>query len=127
MVYQIYFLSKDEKQSGRGTTMFDIEYYMKKNEIDGSTWYSEVHCLPCVDGLTHFLKEQRANDEFDYDEFIKNGMEIQEIRGLLYETYDNKPKVYKEANYFHYHVFGEILEKKIHAFADKYGLFINVD
>lgn len=44
--------------------------------------------------------------DFDFEEFIKEGTEIQELRGLLYERFNNKPK---------------------EDFANKYKLYLNKD
>ena len=126
MTYQIYYISKDEQNNSRGYTLFDIEYYQKQSEIL-KDWYSEIHCLPIVEGIAHFLKDNINNKDFPFEEFVKDADEIQDIRGLLYERYDNKPKSHTDANHFHYHVFGKTLKEKIDKFANKYGLSINID
>lgn len=124
MIYQIYYTTKEEKN--RDYVLFDIEYYLKK--IDNSEkWYSEIHCLPLVKGISYFIKERLNNKDFNFDEFIKDATGIQEIRGLLYERYDNKPKSKSEASNFHYKIFGKILEGMLNDFANKYGLYINRD
>ncbi len=46
---------------------------------------------------------------------------------MLYERYDNKPKSYTDAHIFHYRIFGKVLEETVDKFANKYGLFINID
>ena len=127
MTYQIYYMSKDSKNIERCNVMFDIEYYMEKSEVKNDYWFSEIHCLPCVKGIVTFLKDKRNDENFNYDEFIELAEEIQEIRGLLYERYNNKPKPYDEARDFYHKVFGKILKEKIEAFANKYNLFINRD
>ena len=122
MTYQLYYTAKD----GRDYVLFDIEYYLKK--IDNSEkWYSEIHCLPLVKGISYFIKERLNNKDFNFDEFIKDATDIQEIRGLLHERYDNKPKPKSEASNFHYKIFGKILEGMLNDFANKYGLYINRD
>ena len=127
MTYQIYYKPETSAENSRGYVMFDIEYYRKQSQLKYK-WFSDISCLPCVEGLTHFLKDKFNEDiNFDIEEFIKEGTEIQELRGLLYERFNNKPKENKEANHFHYHVFGETLEKLLNNFADKYGLYINKD
>jgi pyruvate/oxaloacetate carboxyltransferase len=120
-------MPKGSKDNNRGNVMFDIEYYMEKSEVKNDYWFSDIHCLPCIKGITYFLKDKQGDNNFDYDEFVNLGEEIQEIRGLLYERYNNKPKIYDEARVFHYKVFGKILEEKIEAFANKYNLHINRD
>ena len=127
MTYQIYYKPETSAENSRGYVMFDIEYYRKQSQTKDK-WFSEISCLPCVEGLTHFLKDKFNEDiNFDIEEFTKVAIEIQEVRGLLYERFNNKPKENKEANHFHYHVFGETLEKLLNNFADKYGLYINKD
>ena len=127
MTYQIYYMSKDSKNNDRDNVMFDIEYYMEKSEVKNDYWFSEIHCLPCVKGIIYFLKDKQTDSNFDYDEFIELAEEIQEIRGLLYERYNNRPKPYDEANKFHYKFFGKILEEKLETFVNKYNLYINRD
>ena len=127
MTYQIYYMPKDFTRNSRGYVMFDIEYYREQSQTKDK-WFSEIRCLPCVEGLTHFLKDKFNEDiNFDIEEFSNSAIEIQEVRGLLYERFNNTPKENKEANHFHYHVFGETLEKLLNNFADKYGLYINKD
>ena len=118
MTYQIYYIPKGEQNNSRGYTLFDIEYY--QNQSDNSKdWYSEIHCLPVVEGIAYFLKDAHNNKEFVFEDFVKESDEIQEIRGLLFERYDNKPKPSIDAQHFHYHVFGKILKEKIYEFANK--------
>ena len=127
MTYQIYYMPKDSTMNSRGYTMFDIEYYEMPSQTKDE-WFSDISCLPCVEGLTHFFKDKFKEDvNVDIEEFTKDATEIQEVRGLLYERFNNTPKEHKEANHFHYHVFGETLEKLLNNFVDKYGLYINKD
>lgn len=127
MVYQIYYTPKGTKEDIR-YVIFDIEYYLSKDDInEKNNWFSEIHCLLCIGGITKFLKDKLNDKDFNCDEFVTLGEEIEEIRGLLYERYDNKPKKYSAAKDFHYKVFGKVLEEKIEAFANKYGLYINRD
>ena len=88
-------------------------------------WQSEIHCLPLVKGISYFIKEF-IKDKY-FNEFIKDTTDIQEIRSLLYEQYNNKPKPKSEASNFHYKIFGKILEGMLNDFANKYGLYINRD
>lgn len=124
MTYQICYSPSGEKN--RCYILFDIEYYLKKwNSPEG--WYSEISCLPIVKGIYHFIKESNENKDFNLDEFVNDATDIQEIRGLLYEQYNNKPKPKSEASNFHYKIFGKILEGMLNDFANKYGLYINRD
>ncbi len=126
MTYQIYYIPKGEENKSRGYTLFDIEYNQKQSD-NTKYWYSEIHCLPVVEGIAYFLKDAFSDKDFIFEDFVKEAGEIQEIRGLLYESYDNKPKPSTDANHFHYHVFGKILDEMIEKFANKYGLFVNID
>ena len=127
MIYQIYYTPKDSKEDRR-YVMFDIEYYISKYDMNEmNNWISKLHCLPCVEGITKFLKDNLNDKDFDCDEFVKLGKEIEGLRGLLYEQHENRPRVYNVAKDFHYNVFGKVLEEKIEAFANKYGLHINRD
>lgn len=127
MVYQIYYTPKDSKNNDRGNVMFDIEYYLSKSKVKNDYWFSELSCLPCVKGMVSFLKDKRNDENFNYDEFVELAEEIQEIRGLLYERYNNRPKPYDEARDFHYKFFGKMLKEKVETFANKYNLHINID
>lgn len=126
MTYQIYYIPKGEKDNSRGYTLFDIEYYQKQSE-SSKDWYSEIDCLPVVEGIAYFLKDAFNNKDFIFEDFVKDADRIQEIRGLLYERYNNKPKSRTDAWHFHYQRFGKVLEDIIGKFADKYGLFVNID
>ena len=127
MTYQIYYRPDNSAENSRGYVMFDIEYYREQSQTKDK-WFSDISCLPCVEGLTHFLKDKFNEDiNFDIEEFIKEGTEIQELRGLLYERFNNKPKEDEESREFHYHIFGKVLEKLLNDFANKYKLYINKD
>lgn len=107
-------------------TMFDMEYYKVPSKKDGE-WFSDLSSLPVVTGIAYFLRDKLNDKAFNFEEFIKDAEDMSWLRGLLYECYDNKPKTSTEAEHFHYHVFMPVLEEKINAFANKYGLFVNVD
>ena len=129
MTYQIYYKPETSAENSRGYVMFDIEYYRKQSQIKDK-WFSEIRCLPCVEGNTRFLRdvfEDKIDIDFDFEEFIKEGTEIQELRGLLYERFNNKPKEDEESREFHYHIFGKVLAKLLNDFANKYKLYINKD
>lgn len=126
MTYQIYYIPKGEQNNNRAYTLFDIEYYQEQSDRS-KDWYSEIDCLPVVEGIAYFLKDSFKNKDFIFEDFVKDADEIQEIRGLLYERYDNKPKPKYEASNFHYKIFGKILEGMLNDFVTKYGLYINRD
>ena len=124
MTFQINYTQKDD--DSKVFCVFDIEYFLTKANKDDE-WFSEIHCLPIVEGLTYFLKDKLNENDFDYKQFIKDADEIQEIRGLLYERYNNKPKTIDDARDFHYHIFGDILNEILDNFCIKYKLSINID
>lgn len=111
----------------RDPVMFDIEYNMTQNECNKEEWYSEVHCLPIIEGLSRFLKDNLNKDGFKFEEFVRDATDIEEVRGLLYEVYDNYPRELEEAREFHYKVFRPILDSMLMGFCDKYGLELEVD
>lgn len=129
MTYQIYYKPENSAENSRGYVMFDIEYYREQSQTKDK-WFSEIRCLPCVEGHTRFLRdvfEHKIDIDFDFEEFIKEGTEIQELRGLVYESFNNKPKEDEESREFHYHIFGKVLEKLLNDFANKYKLYLNKD
>lgn len=130
MIYYLKYTPKDQ-QNSRGVVVFDIEYYKERSDKDEDLWNSEISCLPCVDGLTIFLKDKFNEPEFDVKQFIKDATEIQEVRGLLYENMwegqSNRPKPAKDANNFHYNIFGKVIENLFEEFTKKYGMWISRD
>ena len=129
MVYQIYYTPKNAPKGNRGYCMFDIEYYLKvayPRDMKVMFWQSELHCLPCVEGLSYFVRD-KSDENFDVGQFVKDATEIQELRGLLWEWNNNKPKPKEEAEEFHYHKFGKELKEKIDKFCEKYDLWLNID
>lgn len=127
MTYYLGYTPKDSPKNSRGVVMFDIEYYKKEAYGNPDKWVSEIDCLPCVDGLTRFLKDRFGEPGFDVDTFIKDAEVIQEIRGFLWECHDNHARDSKESDQFHYHEFGEEIKTIFKTFCDKYGLWMGVD
>ena len=121
MVYQIYYGNRD--------IMFDIEYYQTKSEHERTKglWCSEIKVLPCVEGLTRFLESKRNDDNFDYDQFIREAREIQELRGWLYERSGNKYCELDVNNFLHYHTRKDHIETVINDFVNLYNLNLSVD
>lgn len=68
MTYNIHYIPKDAKKDHRGYTMFDIEYYQTYGE-NKEKWFSEIHCLPCVEGIARFMKDKLTEEDFDLDKF----------------------------------------------------------
>lgn len=126
MTYYLGYTQKD-KPNTRGVVLFDIEYYQKQNEKDKNLWYSEIHCCPCVRGIGTFIKDKLNEPGFDYEQFINDAEEIEEIRGLLWERHNNKSRPNKEAYDFHYHQFGKELKEILVTFTEKYGMWIRED
>ena len=105
--------------------LFDIEFF--QNKVGDNAWSSELHVLPCVEGITRFLQSKRNDDKFNYDEFISDAYEIQELRGWLYERDGNKVTTLEENNKLHYKKRLPYLRDIFKIFANKYGLYISED
>ena len=130
MIYYLKYTPTGQ-QNSRGVVVFDIEYYKERSDKDKDLWSSEISCLPCVKGLTIFLKDKLNEPDFDVNQFIADATEIQEVRGLLYENnwegQSNRPKPAKDANDFHYNIFGKVIENLFEDFTKKYGMWISRD
>lgn len=125
MTYYITYTPLDEIGiTNRSYTVFDIEYYMDKYNNE---WFSELHSLPIIEGLTIFVKNAGEIPNFSYSEFINDASEISRLRGLLNEKFDNCPKEIDKAEEFHYNIFMPILEDKLSEFAEKYRMEISFD
>lgn len=116
MTYNICYKPKGSEKE---YVMFDIDYYMNFFDEENKLWNSEVHCWTSVEGLTHFLKD-KENTGFDYDNFIKKAKEIQELRMILHEHFNNKPTNYEDAKYFNYYIFKPVLDQKLREFTMVY-------
>lgn len=147
MIFFICYENPEEK--GRRHVLFDIEYYMTYNSSkkynrknDGSIqvmddiWFSELNVFPIVDGIVNFTKDMTCkscggggedSNRFDHNTFIEDASEISELRGLLYERFDNSCKTMDAADKFHYDIFQPVLEEKINRFSEKYGLVVIKD
>lgn len=127
MTYNVYFMPKGHTPyNSRGYTLFDIELWLHKSDIKTDKWYTEIRCLPIVEGLTYFLKEKFEENVFNYKEFISDANDIQEIRGFLWTKLDNSSKPYEEAVKFK-NDFRKIVDENLKKFKDKYGLYISED
>ena len=130
MIYYLGYTSKDQ-QNTKDVIVFDIEYYKKQSDKDNKLWNSEISCLPCVEGLSIFLKDKLIEPGFNIKQFIEDANKIQEVRGLLYEHewegQNNCPKPFKDADNFHDHIFGKVIENLFDEFTKKYGMWINRD
>ena len=130
MIYYLKYTPKGQ-QNSKGVVVFDIEYYKERSDKDEDLWNSEISCLPCVKGLTIFLKDKLNEPGFDVNQFIADATKIQEVRGLLYENVwegqSNRPKPAKDADNFHYNIFGKVIENLFEEFTKKYGMWISRD
>ena len=130
MIYYLKYTPKGQ-QNSRGVVVFDIEYYKERSDKDEDLWNSEISCLPCVEGLSIFLKDKLIEPGFNIKQFIADAIKIQEVRGLLYENMwegqSNRPKPAKDADNFHYNIFGKVIENLFEEFTKKYGMWISRD
>ena len=122
MTFQIYWTEDINKH--RGYTMFDIEYYQTK--VDKNKWQSELHVLPCVEGLVRYVTAQKDNPDFYVDEFIADSEVIQELRRWLWEIdgRNNKPDADGKSHYGERY---QYIETLINDYAKKYGCYVNRD
>lgn len=126
MTYEIYYTPEDAEKGHRGYKVFDIEYYLTYGE-DKEKWFSEIHCLPCVEGIARFMKDKLTEEDFDLDGFVTEAKFIQEIRAFLFEKHKNYPKDNIEAEFFHYEIFGNKIKTIFKSFCERYGLELNID
>lgn len=125
MIYQIIYKSPNDNKE---YCMFDIEYYKDHPEYCKDKWISEIRCTTIVEGLVMFVRDMiQAKENFDCATFIEDAAQLQEVRGLLFEKFDNKPRTDRESDVFHYHIFAKSLRLLLDAFCDKYGCRLNVD
>jgi hypothetical protein len=89
-------------------------------------WHTEIYCSTITEGLVHFIKDKIIQDNFDYEEFIKDIDDLKYFRTELNIKYDNSPKNKNDASNAEI-IFGRILEEKIKNFVNKYDLTINID
>ena len=120
MTFQIY--CGEDFTVNRGYTMFDIEYYMRRN--NDNLWQSELHVLPRVEGLVRYTLSQKDNPDFNVEEFIADSEVIQELRGWLWEVNGNKPD---EQSKLHYGERYQYISTLLDEYAKKYGCYISVD
>lgn len=132
MTLQIYW--GDDFTKNRGYTMFDIEYYLihsnrrtlnDKGELV-KEWQSEIHVLPCVEGLTRYILSQKDNTDFNPEQFIEDSEEIQELRGWLW-VFDGKNNRPDPETKLHYGERYSYIKNKLEEYAKKYGCFVSQD
>ena len=122
MTFQIYWGEDFTKH--RGYTMFDIEYYQTR--VDKNKWQSEIHVLPCVEGLVRYTFAQKDNPDFYIEDFIRDSEEIQELRGWLWER-DGTHNQPSEDSSLHYGERYKYIENLLDEYAKKYGVYVNRD
>lgn len=120
MVYQICYNRK---------VLFDIDYYLdmdvEQNDWgEPSMWHVELHCTPFISGAVNFIC-YALNPEMR-EEFIKDCMEIEELRGWVWETHRNQPRKSEEAKR-DMSDWIEYIDAKLRGFCEKYGLYLNID
>ena len=120
MIFRIYW--GDDFTKNRGYTMFDIEYYMCRN--NDNLWQSELHVLPCVEGLVRYTLSQKDNSNFNVEQFIADSEVIQELRGWLWEVDGNKPD---DKGKLHYGERYQYIETLLNDYTKKYGCYISID
>ena len=118
MTFQVYWGTDFTKH--RGYTLFDIEYYKTKSK-ETNEWYSEIHVLPCVEGITRYVYSRKDDKTFNVEEFIKDAEEIQELRRWLWEIEGNKDETK------HYKSRYEYIQTMLTNFSEKYKLYISRD
>lgn len=124
MVYEIYYDTNTPYRS-----LFGIEIYLKTIEIEGKNkglWFVELHSNARISGVVDFLKDKFNDGSFDKDQFIKDCYELEELRGWLWETHSNSPrlaeKAEKDMDEWEIYVRERIIE-----FIKKYDLYLNTD
>ena len=117
MIYTISY-----KESRR--CLFDIEMYLKENDLKKDEWYVELHASSFISGVVNFLMENGNN--INLKEFEDDCFELEELRGWLWETHFNHPRSMDEASKDK-REWQKYVEDKIYAFAKKYGLAVNTD
>ena len=122
MTFQIY--CGEDFTVNRGYTMFDIEYYMSRN--NDNLWQSELHVLPCVEGLVRYTLSQKDNPDFNVEEFIADSEVIQELRGWLWEFDGRNNKPYADGK-LHYGERYQYIETLLNDYAKKYGCYVSRD
>lgn len=124
MYYQIYW------QGGHlpHNVLFDIEMYISEdtaNKGDDYRWFVEIHSDSFADAATAFVLNRRYG-EINWDEFMSDCHDLQELRGWLWETHDNHCRPFNEA-YEDLNKWHKVIDNKINVFVNKYGLYLNTD
>ena len=122
MTFQIYW--GEDFTKNRGYTMFDIEYYQYRN--NDKLWQSELHVLPCVEGLVRYTLSQKNNPEFNREQFIADSETIQELRGWLWE-FDGRNNKPDADGKLHYGERYQYIESVLNDYAKKYGCYVSRD
>ena len=122
MVFRIY--CGEDFTVNRGYTMFDIEYYMCRN--NDNLWQSELHVLPCVEGLVRYTLSQKDNSNFNVEQFIVDSEVIQELRGWLWE-FDGRNNKPDDKGKLHYGERYQYIKTLLDDYAKKYGCYVSID
>lgn len=122
MIIQIYW--DGNSTSDRGYTMFDIEYYQIKADKD--QWQSEIHVVPCIEGLVRYTASHKDSSEFFLYKFIEDCELIGGLRRWLWESdgIHNEPS---KDDKLHYGERYDHIMNTVNEYAEKYGLYVNID
>jgi len=104
-----------------GHVMFEIEYYKKMSEYKKGEFHSEVHVSTFANGILRFYESKKDDKNFNLNEFINDTYNIEELRMWLYEVEGNKNVE------DHYGSRWTYIKNTVYDFADKYGLYVNID
>lgn len=100
--------------------IFNIEYYKTKNN-DINKWYSEINVNTYIQGIATYVYSKKNDNNFNLDEFINDGKEIQDLKRWLWII---------EGNYEvekHHTTRQQYIEKLLNNFVKKYKLLLDID
>lgn len=121
MTYQILYIPNGSNQR---YALFDIEFYLDKHEDE--KWSTEVRCLTRIEGVARYLRYKFNDKLYDFEDFIEDACEIQEIRGVVMESSENVPSPYEIAAVF-FRKFQSKLLRMLREFCITYNLELNID
>ena len=128
MTYRIEF----QKEDGRWTPVFDIDFWMTHSDVKRDAWYSEISAGVCPEGMVLL---GRTIDDERLKEFIEESEYIAELRCELYEggalwrnlISHNNPTIQEEASQRHYHELRPVIEKRLKDYCEKYNCSLAID
>lgn len=123
MVYQIYYPIDDARPR---RVLFDIEIWLVHNDVDTSTYYTEINADSFVSGCVEYFLDKSKDKNFNWKEFKEDCEALEELRGWLYEWKENKPIEHDAAEERMFEEQDQV-RNMVKRFAEKYGLMINED